>query len=77
MMGRSPERGHHDSGRQQWLTFIRLDGAVDVATAAVDHVRLSSISRMEELPVQIDGEPWGMTPVEVEPMGETVELVVG
>lgn len=59
------------------LALGRLDGAVDVATAAAAHVRLSSISRMEELPVQIDGEPWGMTPVEVESMAETVELVVG
>lgn len=59
------------------LVFGRVDGAADVAMVPVTRARLSSLSRMEELPVQIDGEPWGMTPVEIEPMDETVDLVAG
>ena len=40
----------------------------------VAEVRLTS-STADEIPVQVDGEPWGHTPVEVAPIGETLEHV--
>jgi len=59
------------------LAFGRLEGSGNVVSRAVDRVRLSSLSSQQELPVQIDGEPWGQTPVEVEPLDIALELVVG
>ena len=56
------------------LAFGRLEGSADVVARDALRVRLGS--HAEEIPVQLDGEPWGTTPIEVETSDIQLELVV-
>lgn len=59
------------------LAFGRLEGETNVVSRPVARVRLVARSASGELAVQIDGEPWGMTPIEVQAIETGLELVVG
>lgn len=57
------------------LAFGRLEGSAKVVSLAVDHVRLASVDD-RRLHVQIDGEPHGLTPVEVHVTDVALDLMV-
>lgn len=58
------------------LVAGRLDDAPNVVSIAAAHVRLEAGGRDARVPVQIDGEPAGSTPVEVWPAATALELIV-
>lgn len=58
------------------LALGRLETAANAVALPVNTARLSSTSGRAEVPVQIDGEPWGSTPVVVKTAAEVIELVV-
>lgn len=59
------------------LALGRLEGSTNVVSLPVAAIRISSRDRLAEAPTQIDGDPLGWTPVEIETTDATLDLIVG
>lgn len=53
----------------------RLEASANVVSVAADRVRIASAG-VRATPVQVDGDPHGLTPIEIEAMDPILEVVV-
>lgn len=58
------------------LAVGRLEQSSNVVSLPIAAVRISSRDRLAEAPTQIDGDPLGITPLEIETLDATLDLIV-